>query len=86
MDADTHRYQIALFTSASIGVHRRLRRKAAMGRLERIDRGPVAGEIACTAADVAAHRARVKRWEFEPTLLNGKPVSVIVTVAVQFSL
>jgi TonB family protein len=28
----------------------------------------------------------VKRWEFEPTLLNGKPVSVIVTVAVQFSL
>jgi TonB family protein len=35
--------------------------------------------------DAAALDA-VKRWEFEPTLLNGKPVSVIVTVAVQFSL
>jgi TonB family protein len=35
--------------------------------------------------DAAALDA-VKRWEFEPTLLNGKPISVIVTVAVQFSL
>ncbi len=35
--------------------------------------------------DAAALDA-VKRWEFEPTLMNGKPVSVIMTVTVQFTL
>jgi periplasmic protein TonB len=28
----------------------------------------------------------VKQWEFTPTLLNGTPVPVIMTVTVQFSL
>jgi protein TonB len=28
----------------------------------------------------------VSRWEYSPTLLNGRPVSVIATVAVNFSL
>jgi protein TonB len=28
----------------------------------------------------------VKRWEFTPTLLNGQPVPVIMTVTVQFTL
>jgi protein TonB len=35
--------------------------------------------------DAAALDA-VKRWEFERTLMNGKPVSVIMTVTVQFTL
>jgi TonB family protein len=35
--------------------------------------------------DAAALDA-VKRWEFEPTRMNGKPVSVIMTVTVQFTL
>ena len=35
--------------------------------------------------DAAALDA-VKRWEFEPPLLNGRPISVILNVAVQFSL
>ena len=35
--------------------------------------------------DAAALDA-VKRWEFEPPLLNRKPISVILNVAVQFSL
>jgi periplasmic protein TonB len=35
--------------------------------------------------DAAAVDA-VKRWEFEPTRMNGKPVSVIMTVTVQFTL
>jgi len=30
--------------------------------------------------------AAVKQWEFTPTLLNGNPVPVIMTVTVQFSL
>jgi hypothetical protein len=28
----------------------------------------------------------VKQWEFTPTLLNGVPVPVIMTVTVQFTL
>jgi protein TonB len=28
----------------------------------------------------------VRQWEFTPTLLNGSPVPVIMTVTVQFSL
>ena len=28
----------------------------------------------------------VRQWEFTPTMLNGKPVPVIMTVTVQFSL
>ena len=28
----------------------------------------------------------VKQWEFTPTLLNGEPVPVIMTVTVQFTL
>ena len=28
----------------------------------------------------------VKQWEFTPTLLNGAPVPVIMTVTVQFTL
>jgi protein TonB len=28
----------------------------------------------------------VRQWEFEPTLLNGNPVPVILTVTVQFRL
>jgi protein TonB len=35
--------------------------------------------------DAAALDA-VKRWEFERTLMNGKPVAVIMTVTVQFTL
>jgi TonB family protein len=35
--------------------------------------------------DAAALDA-VKRWEFERTVMNGKPVSVIMTVTVQFTL
>jgi len=37
------------------------------------------------AADAAALDA-VKQWEFTPTLLNGVPVPVIMTVTVQFTL
>jgi len=28
----------------------------------------------------------VRQWEYEPTLLNGKPVAVIMTVTVNFRL
>ena len=35
--------------------------------------------------DAAAHEA-VQQWEFEPTYLNGTPVSVIKTVTVNFNL
>ena len=28
----------------------------------------------------------VRQWEFEPTLLNGQPVPVLMTVTVNFSL
>jgi protein TonB len=35
--------------------------------------------------DAAAIEA-VRQWEFTPTLLNGSPVPVIMTVTVQFSL
>jgi len=28
----------------------------------------------------------VRQWEFSPTLLNGVPVAVIMTVTVQFTL
>jgi hypothetical protein len=28
----------------------------------------------------------VKQWEFTPTLLNGSPVPIIMTVTVQFTL
>jgi periplasmic protein TonB len=35
--------------------------------------------------DAAALDA-VKQWEFTPTLLNGVPVPVIMTVTVQFTL
>jgi protein TonB len=28
----------------------------------------------------------VKQWEFTPTMLNGKPVPVIMTMTVQFTL
>jgi protein TonB len=37
------------------------------------------------ALDAAAIEA-VRQWEFEPTLLNGVPTPVIMTVTVQFSL
>ena len=30
--------------------------------------------------------AAVSRWRYRPTLLNGEPVSVILTVTVTFSL
>ncbi len=35
--------------------------------------------------DVAALRA-VSEWAYTPTLLNGQPVPVIMTVTVQFTL
>ncbi|NOT44387.1 MAG: energy transducer TonB [Acidobacteria bacterium] len=35
--------------------------------------------------DAAAIEA-VRQWEFTPTLLNGQPVPVIMTVTVQFAL
>ena len=35
--------------------------------------------------DTAAREA-VQQWEFEPTYLNGTPVSVIMTVTVNFTL
>jgi protein TonB len=28
----------------------------------------------------------VQQWEFEPTLLNGAPVAVVMTVTIQFAL
>jgi TonB family protein len=28
----------------------------------------------------------VRQWQFTPTLLNGQPVEVVMTVTVQFSL
>jgi protein TonB len=27
----------------------------------------------------------VQQWEFEPTLLNGAPIAVVMTVTVQFT-
>jgi protein TonB len=30
--------------------------------------------------------AAVRQWEFMPTLLNGAPVALIMTVTIQFSL
>jgi protein TonB len=30
--------------------------------------------------------AAVRQWEFSPTLLNGKPVPVVMTVTVNFKL
>ena len=34
----------------------------------------------------AAALAAVKQWEYTPTLLNGVPVSVVMTVTVNFQL
>jgi periplasmic protein TonB len=34
----------------------------------------------------AAALGAVSRWRFMPTLLNGQPVSVIMTVTVNFTL
>jgi protein TonB len=34
----------------------------------------------------AAARDAVRQWEFTPTLLNGEPVSVVMTVTVEFRL
>jgi protein TonB len=42
----------------------------------------VSGHPLLTAAAVAA----VSGWRYRPTLLNGEPVSVILTVTVTFSL
>ena len=35
---------------------------------------------------VVAALDAVRMWEFAPTLLNGKPVSVVMNVSVTFSL
>jgi len=42
----------------------------------------VGGPVLLNDAAVAA----VSRWRYRPTLLNGEPVSVILTVTVSFSL
>jgi periplasmic protein TonB len=48
-----------------------------------VDRAAVVRSV--PALDAAAIEA-VRQWEFEPTLLNGVPTPVIMTVTVQFSL
>jgi protein TonB len=42
----------------------------------------VSGHVLLNDAAVAA----VSRWRYRPTLLNGEPVSVILTVTVSFAL
>jgi protein TonB len=35
---------------------------------------------------VAAARTAILQWRYRPTLLNGKPVEVVTTITVRFSL
>jgi TonB family protein len=46
----------------------------------RVVGGDVHPDLAVSAADA------VRQWRFSPTLLNGKPVEVVMTVKVDFSL
>jgi len=45
-----------------------------------------AGHTVLEAEDGQAALDAVKQWEYTPTLLNGVPVPVIMTVTVQFAL
>jgi protein TonB len=57
--------------------------EAVIGEDGRVAQGCVLRSI--PLLDVAALDA-VKQWEFTPTLLNGAPVPVIMTVTVNFTL
>jgi protein TonB len=57
--------------------------EATIGPTGRVERARVLRSI--TLLDEAALEA-VRQWEFTPTLLNGTPVSVLMTVTVNFNL
>ena len=58
--------------------------RAAIARIS--ERPSLARPSTCAAGRRKRYEAAVRQWRFEPTLLNGVPVDVMMTVTVAFRL
>ena len=70
-DAQSKRIQGLVIIEATIGTDGRVRDTRVLRSVAMLDDAAVSA---------------VRQWEYEPTLLNGKPVAVIMTVTVNFRL